>query len=137
VKVKKIFCAEHGLQEVTLFGGEFPAQFAPPVLLVDGKDRHSFGDADKLLGRSQTIRTAGNNAGPHLAFEASNPDHEEFIEVIGGNRQKPHPLQQRVVWIGGFLQHPTVEMEPGKFPVDVTAAAIGREEPLGCGFVMV
>jgi len=39
------------------------------------------------------------------------------------------PLQQRVVWIGGFLQHTTVEMEPGKFPVDVTAAAIGREEP--------
>src|SRR6266849_4270274 len=46
-------------------------------------------------------------------------------------------LNQHNVFGGEFLQHPTVEMEPGKFPVDVTAAAIGREEPLGCGFVMV
>jgi len=33
-----------------------------------------------------------------------------------------------MVRIGGFLKDPAVEMEPGKFPIDVAAASIGRHE---------
>ena len=59
------------------------AQFAPARLLISPQRRYRLGDSRKLLGRGQAVRAFGRDAGPHLAFEAGDPDHEEFIEVIG------------------------------------------------------
>ena len=91
---------------------------APAHLLVDGEAGYGLVDAAQLLGRGQSIRAAGDDAGAHLALEAGDAHHEEFVEIVGGNRQETHPLQQRMIGVAGLLEHATVEMEPRQFAVD-------------------
>ena len=49
----------------------------------------------QLLGRRQAVGAALGDALAHLRLDAGDADHEEFIKVVGRNRQEPHPLQQR------------------------------------------
>ena len=98
--------------------GENAAQIAPDRLLVVGQCRNRFVDQHKLLGRSEAVGTALGNALAHLGLDAGDPNHEEFIKVIGGNGEKPNPLERRMTRIDRFLQHPAVEMEPGKLAID-------------------
>ena len=106
------------LDQNDIVGGKLSAQVAPTHLLVDGETGYGLVDAAQLLGRGQAVRTAGEDAGAHLALEAGDTHHEEFVEIVGGNRQEPHPLQQRMIEIARLLEHATVEMEPGQFAVD-------------------
>ena len=98
--------------------GQDAAQIAPDRLLVDGELRDGLVDEDELLGGCQAVRTALGNALPHLGLDTGDADHEEFIKVIGGNRQKSHPLERGVAGIDRLLQHPAVEMQPGKLAID-------------------
>ena len=106
--------------------GQDAAQIAPDRLLVGGQLRDRLVDEDKLFGRGQTVRTALGNALPHLGLDAGDADHEELIKVIGGNRQKPHPLQRGMAGIDRFLQHPAIEMQPGKLAIDEAFGAGAR-----------
>ena len=56
--------------------------------------------------------------GVHLADQAGDADHEEFVEIVGGDRQEAQPLQQRMVADCRFLQHAAVEFEPRHLAVD-------------------
>ena len=56
----------------------------------------------------------------HLTLQAGNAHHEEFVEIVGRNRQEAHPLEQRVVFVAGLVQHPAVEVQPGQFAIDET-----------------
>ncbi len=134
-------------QEVLLEPGPFPlgdirpvdqhdpllrqhlAQFAPALLLVAGQHRNRLGDAHQLLGRRQPVRALEGDAFAHLAAQAGDADHEEFVEVVGRDRQKPHPLQQRMGLVGGLLEHPAVEMQPGQFPVDEALGTAAQARP--------
>ena len=82
----------------------------------------------ELLGRTKPVGTALGDALAHLGLDAGHPDHEEFIKVVGGNRQEPDALQRGMARIDRFLQYPAIEMQPGKLPVDEAfgAAADGR-----------
>ena len=80
--------------------------------------------SDELLGRRQAVGAALGDAFADLRLDAGDADHEELIKVIGGNRQEPHPLQRGMAGIDRFLEHPAVEMQPGKLAID---------EPLGAG----
>ena len=60
----------------------------------------------------------GRDALAHLAFQAGDPHHEEFVEVVGRDRQEAHPLQQRVMLIGGLFQDAAVEVQPGQLAID-------------------
>ena len=45
------------------------------------------------------VRPSGllvGDARAHLALEAGDPHHEEFVEVVGRDRQEPQPLEQRM-----------------------------------------
>src|ERR1019366_1638606 len=77
-----------------------------------------FVDEDKLLGGGQAVRTALGNALPQLGLDAGDAHHEELIKVIGGNRQESHPLKRGMAGIDRLLQHPAVEMQPGKLAIN-------------------
>jgi hypothetical protein len=99
-------------------GRQLRLQFEPALLLVGSKPRHRFADPRKLLGWRQPVRALRHDALADLALEAGDAHHEELVEVIGRDRQEPHPLEQRMVRIGGFFQDPAVEVQPGQFAVD-------------------
>ena len=75
------------------------AQLAPLLLLVAGQRRHGLADAYELLRRRQTIRALGGDAFAHLPLEAGHAHHEEFVEVVGRDRQKPQPFEQRMALV--------------------------------------
>ena len=80
----------------------------------------------KLLGRGQALGTLGGDAGAHLRPQTGDAHHEEFVEVVGRDRQEPQPLEQRMAAVGGFLEHAPVEIEPGELAVDETFRARGN-----------
>ena len=79
--------------------GQDAAQIAPDRLLVVGELRDRLVDEDKLLGGRQPVGAALGDAFAHLGLDAGDADHEELIKVIGGNRQKSHPLQRGMAGI--------------------------------------
>ena len=99
-------------------GGQRRPQFQPALLLIAGELRHRLADAGELLGGGEPVRALGRDALAHLALEAGHAHHEEFVEVVGRDRQEAHPLQQRVLLVAGLFQDPAVEVQPGQFPVN-------------------
>ena len=112
-------------QHDALLGQHLP-QLAPALLLIACQHTDGLPDAGELLRRSEPIRALDRNAGALLALEAGNADHEELIEVVGGNRQKPNTLEQGVGLVCRLLEHAAVELEPGQLAIDETLRA--REE---------
>ena len=104
-------------------GGEFGPQFDPALLLIARQLRNRLADARELLARRQPVRARHRDALAHLAFKARHAHHEEFVEVAGGDRQEAHPLQKRMVFVGGLFEHPAVEVQPGQFAIDETLRA--------------
>ena len=98
--------------------GERRPQFQPALLLIAGELRHRLADPRELLIRGEPVRALGRDALPHLAFQTGDAHHKEFIEVIGRDRQKTHPLQQRMVLVTGLVQDAAVKVQPGQFPVN-------------------
>ena len=92
--------------------GQPSAQRAPALLLVTGQCRYRFRDAAKLLRGSKAVRAFGGDTGANLSLEAGNPHHEEFIEVVCGNREELDLLQQRLGIVTGFLEDAAIEMKP-------------------------
>ena len=80
-------------QHDALLGQHLP-QLAPALLLIACQHADGLSDAGELFRRGEPVRALDRNAGAQLALEAGNADHEEFIEVVGGNRQKPNTLEQ-------------------------------------------
>ena len=58
------------------------------------------------------------DAGEHLAFEAGDADHVEFVEVVGRDRQEAQPLEQRMARVVGLGEHALVEGQPGQLAID-------------------
>jgi hypothetical protein len=97
---------------------QFETQVAPAILLRGDEFRDPRADAFELLGRRDAIVRRFDHAGMNLPDQAGDPDHEEFVEIVGGDREEAQPFQQGVAEIGGFFQNATVELEPGQFAID-------------------
>ena len=97
------------------------SQSAPALLLLFDEFRHSMLDQRELLGGRQRIVGHGRHARAHLAEQARDAHHEEFVEVVRGNGEETQLLQQREIAVRGFLEHAAVELEPGKLPIDVAS----------------
>ena len=118
--------------------GEKVAQVAPDRLLIGGELRDGLVDQDELFRGRHSVRAALGNAFADLRLDTGDADHEELVEVIGRDRQEPHPLQQRVAGIDQFLEHTTVEMQPGELAVDEALRACGNgRNSLGNGFLFL
>ena len=97
---------------------QVPPQLDPACLLVVGQGRDRLTDRDELLRRRQTILAAGDDAGLELLAQARDADHEEFVEVVGGNREEAQLLEQRVAAVRRLLHDAAIELQPGQFAVD-------------------
>ena len=102
------------------------AQLPPPRLLIAGEHGHGLANASELLARREPVRALGSDAGPHLALQAGDANHEEFVEVVGADRKEAHPLEQRMALVRRLLQDPAVEQKPGQFAID-EPGGISRE----------
>ena len=101
---------------------ELGAQRAPALLLRGDEFGDPRADALELLGGREAVVGELRHAGEHLADQAGDADHEEFVEIVGRDRQEAQPLEQRMIAVVRFLQHPAVELQPRQLAVD---------EPLG------
>ena len=77
--------------------------------------RRSARAARPACGRPSEISV---DARQHLPDQAGDADHEEFVEIVGRDRQEPQPLEQRMVRVRRFFQHAPVELEPGQLAID-------------------
>ena len=55
-----------------------------------------------------------------MCLQAGDADHEEFVQVVGGNRQETQPLEQRVMIVAGLFQDAPVEGQPAQLAVEVS-----------------
>jgi hypothetical protein len=92
---------------------QFGAQIAPPRLLVAREHRNHFGNPHQLFGRRQSVRRPVRDTLANLALQRGHTHHEEFVEVVCGDRQEPQLLEQRMIGVGGLVQNPLIEMQPG------------------------
>ena len=99
-------------------GDQFGAQSAPPFLLGGDKRRHPLADVLELLGGSPTVVGDFNDPRENLTNESGHPNHEEFVKIVGRDRQKAEPLEQRMMRVRRLFQHPPIELQPRKLAVD-------------------
>jgi hypothetical protein len=52
------------------------------------------------------------------ALEAGHAHHEELVEIVGGNRQKPNALKQGLGVVRSLLEHAAIELEPRQLSID-------------------
>ncbi len=141
------FLAEQSLQIFHLVGAEvirfvdhhvlgeqLLAQRLPLVLLLELQMLGQRRDFLELLARCQPVRALRRDAGTDLPLEAGHAHHEELVEVVGRDRDEPHPLEQRVVGVPGLLQHPHVELQPTDFTVDEAGRAVPQRLGVGLRF---
>ena len=79
----------------------------------------------------QPVGALVGDPGAHLALEAGDPHHEEFVEIVGRDRKEPDLLEQRMLGVLGLFQHAAIEMQPGQLPVD---ESLGARRQIGTGF---
>ena len=94
------------------------AQLAPAALLLRRQKVYALADLGKLLGRRKPVLGWRRDPGAHLAAKTGDPHHEEFVEIVGGNRQEAQLFEQGMIAVRGLQQNPPVEFEPGQFAVD-------------------
>ena len=58
------------------------------------------------------------NAGAQLALEAGDANHEELVEIVGGDGEEADPFEQRMGVVVRLLEHPAVELEPRQLAID-------------------
>ena len=84
---------------------------------------HVVGDlgADRVerLARRAAVLERRLDAGVDLVVQARDPDHEELVEVVGGDRDELQPLEQRHGLVLRELDHALVELQPRQLAVEV------------------
>ena len=108
-------------------------QLAPAPLLVRGEAGDRGRNLGELLGRREAVLRGRRHARAHLADKAGDAHHEEFVEVVGRDRQEAQLLEQRVALVGRLLEHATVELQPRQFAVDEARRAVAQRRPVGAG----
>ena len=100
------------------FAGQRVAQPLPGLLLASHQFVGTLVDLAQLLARCQTFLAWQLDAGGDLTPKPGDADHEELIQVAGGNRQKPQLFEQRMIPVFGLAQYAFIEGEPRQFTVD-------------------
>ena len=68
--------------------GEFAAQFAPALLLRGDQFGDPRADPLELFGRREAVVGLLGHLRQHLADQAGDAHHEEFVEIVGRDREK-------------------------------------------------
>ena len=107
-----------GIDEVDVGFVEFAAQLRPARLLVAGEAGAGVADGAELAAQRAPVVGHHGDALALLALEAGDAHHEEFVEIVGRDRQEAQLLEQRMVVVLRLLQHPAIELQPGQLAVD-------------------
>src|SRR5687767_2199753 len=91
--------------------GKFLAQCLPALLLIESQARSHLVDASKLFAGRQTLRAFGSDARAHMAFETGDAHHEEFVQIVGRDRKKAHPLEQWMALVLRLFQDPAIKLQ--------------------------
>src|SRR5215467_9842813 len=91
----------------------------PATVLFGNKPVHFLRDQIAFFRQGEAVGAGFGIAIFNLLHQAGDADFKEFVEVAGADRKKLEPLEQRVVRILRLFEHTAVELEPGKFTVDV------------------
>jgi len=75
-------------------------------------------DLCQLVLGAHAIRRRFTHPPFQLPLQSCDPDHEEFIEIVGEDGDELDPFDERVDRGTGFRKDPPVEFEPGEFAVD-------------------
>lgn len=102
--------------------GELVAQIAPYLALALHQRIRLTHHSGQLLAGSHPVGRAAIDILRQLPLQAGNADHEEFVQVRTGDRQETQPFEQRMCGVACFLEHATVEGQPGKLPVEIPFA---------------
>ncbi len=81
-------------------------------------------DPSQLLAWGAAGAGLNGQASGEPAPQSSDPDHEELVEIIGEDGEKPDPFEQ---WDGGVLgelEHPLVELQPAL--LTIKEAVVGQ-----------
>ncbi len=115
------------VQDANIFPGKSRQQLLVPALVLFFDELVGLSrDEISFLLSGQGIRAGINESFFNALQQASHPHFKELIQVACGNGQELHALQQRIVLVGGFLQHTAVESQPGSFAIDVKRRIFNR-----------
>ena len=79
---------------------------------------HPLDDRTESFGRRQTVHRALRQLALDLLLQARHAHLEELIQIRADDAEELHSLQQRVLRVERFLQHPVIELQPAQFPID-------------------
>ena len=93
------------------------------VLLLDQRP-HAARNPLQLRRRVEPIRrhVLRRHAAKRLLPQPGDADHEEFVQVVAEDRQKLHPLQQRIRRVLRFFQHARIKLQPTQLAGDEVLA---------------
>jgi hypothetical protein len=114
-----------------------PPELVPAGLLAFEQRRDPVVNRGELRGRRQAVRARFGQAGAHLPLEAGHADHGELVQVGRRDRQEAQSLERRVLKVGGLVQHPRVESQPGELPVDEAPGRVRRDLRYRCRLLRV
>ncbi len=106
------------------------AQLAPGRRLVGGHGLDLAADLGQRLRRGAAVEARGGRAGLDLLDQSGDAHHEEFVEIIRGDRQEAQPFEQRAALVHRLFEHAAVESQPGQLAIDETR---GRGEQISIG----
>ncbi len=109
-----------------LLGQGRPQTLVPTGILFVDKFVGGMVDKLALLRHGQTVESAGVIAVFELLEQAPDTDFKELIEVAGGDRQKLHPLEERIGQVTGFLKNTPVELQPRFLAVEKKGTIVRR-----------
>ena len=78
---------------------------------------------DLLGGRAPIHRELVQTGGQQL-LQATDPFHEELIQIATDDGQEFDPLEQGRAWVPCLVQDPAVESEPGQLAVQVVLGVV-------------
>ena len=84
-------------------------------------------DRGKLLRRRHSVGRALLDPQRLMRLQAGDADHEEFVEIAGGDRKEAQPLQEGVFRVARLLQHAPVEGEPAQLPIEIALLRSRRQ----------
>ncbi len=64
------------------------------------------------------------NPGSNLLLQAGNAHHEKLVQIGAHNREKLHPLQERIAFILSFFQNSILKLKQAELPIDVVLRAV-------------
>ncbi len=83
-------------------------------------------DVDERLAHRSSVRQLACVAGVQLVHQAGHANAEELVEVRREDGAEPDALEERHSLVGGELEHPRVEVEPGQLSVEEAVGLPGE-----------